>query len=106
MNASKASPATVVIISVLLPVFMAWADAPKIVQLRSVNTPDRYVRHRAYLGELTPVSSELDKQDSRFIIRPGLAGKGVSFESVNFPGFFLRHESFAIKLQEREESRL
>jgi hypothetical protein len=74
------------------------------VSLRSINHPDRFVRHRSFLGELTPVSSDQDQKDSRFIARPGLAGQGVSFESVNFPGYFLRHQNFQLKLQQREDS--
>ncbi len=78
----------------------------KVVQLRSVNYRDRFVRHRSFLGELTPLASELDQKDASFIIRPGLAGKGVSFEPVNYPGYFLRHQGFALKLHKRESSDL
>ncbi|MDD4964623.1 MAG: AbfB domain-containing protein [Gallionella sp.] len=81
-------------------------DQDKTIQMRSVNYTDRYVRHRNYLGELTPVASDGDKKDASFITRPGLAGTGVSFESVNYPGYFLRHQNFEIKLHQREESDL
>jgi hypothetical protein len=74
------------------------------VSLRSISHTDRFVRHRSFLGELTPVSSDQDQKDSRFIARPGLAGQGVSFESVNFPGYFLRHQNFQLKLEKREDS--
>ena len=80
--------------------------AANAVQLRSVNYTDRYVRHRSFKGELTPVSSELDTKDSTFIVREGLAGQGISFESVNYPGYFLRHQGFEIKLHKRENSDL
>lgn len=77
------------------------------VSLRSTNYPKRYVRHRNYLGELTEVSSKLDRKDSSFIIRPGLAsGDSISFESVNYPGYFLRHQNFKIKLHERKNEDL
>ena len=37
--------------------------------------------------------------DSQFRLRPGLAGSGtVSFESVNFPGYFLRHSNYDFRL--------
>jgi len=36
-------------------------------------------------------SSDLFKQDSSFKVRWGLAGVGVSFESINFPFHFIRH---------------
>ena len=68
-------------------------------QLRSFNFPDHFIRHRDFLGELTPLSTELDMQDSLFNIVPGLADSdGVSLESVNFPNHFLRHQDFRLKL--------
>jgi hypothetical protein len=58
-------------------------------RLQSDNFPDRYIRHSNYRARIdanvTPV------QDSRFKLVPGLANSnGVSFESINFPGRFLR----------------
>ncbi|MBW2363794.1 MAG: AbfB domain-containing protein, partial [Deltaproteobacteria bacterium] len=58
-----------------------------------------FIRHRNYLGELTRISSNLDRQDASFRLVPGLANRNlVSFESVNFPGYYLRHQGFRIKL--------
>jgi hypothetical protein len=72
------------------------------ISFRSTNFPDRFVRHQNFLGELTPIVSELDKNDATFNVVPGLAdNRSVSFESVNFPNHFLRHQDFRIKLQER-----
>jgi Alpha-L-arabinofuranosidase B (ABFB) domain len=72
------------------------------ISFRSTNFPDRFVRHQNFLGELTPIVSDLDKNDGTFNVVPGLADNGcVSFESVNFPNHFLRHQDFRIKLQER-----
>jgi hypothetical protein len=72
------------------------------ISLGSTNFPDRFVRHINFLGELTPIASELDKNDGTFNVVPGLADNGcVSFESVNFPNHFLRHQNFRIKLHER-----
>ena len=42
----------------------------------AADSSERYVRHRGFLGELTAVSSELDKKDATFVARPGLAGPG------------------------------
>lgn len=74
----------------------------------SVNYPKRYIRHRNSLGELTPVTNNLDSQDIAFFLRPGLNGsaKSVSFESVNYPGSFLRHQGYRIKLQANDRSEL
>jgi hypothetical protein len=84
----------------------------------SVNYPGRYIRHSFFLGVLTPVSSDsnqagnLDEADATFLVhRPGLGHDNpnlathngtqdlVSFESVNYPGYFLRHQDFRLKLQ-------
>ncbi|MBW1815352.1 MAG: AbfB domain-containing protein [Deltaproteobacteria bacterium] len=70
-----------------------------IVRLQSLNYPGLFIRHRNYLGELTRINSNLDRQDASFRIVPGLANRNlVSFESVNFPGYYLRHQGFRIKL--------
>lgn len=74
------------------------------VQLRSVNIANSFIRHRNGIGALTTVLSELDKKDSSFVMRPGLAGAGLSFESVNFPGHFLRHANGQIRLAKNETS--
>src|SRR5215207_5968837 len=72
------------------------------VRLRSFNFDRLRVRHRDSLGELTPVTTDLDKQDSLFDLVPGLAQSGgnlVSLRSMNFPDQYLRHQDFRLKLQ-------
>ena len=60
--------------------------------LRSVNFPDRYVRHRTGLGYLEPAATATDRRDATFTIGAGLAnGACVSFQSVNPAGRYLRH---------------
>jgi hypothetical protein len=69
------------------------------VSLQSYNFQGHYVRHANSLGEITGISSQLDKVDAGFRRVPGLANGGcVSFESINAPGAFLRHQDFRIKL--------
>jgi hypothetical protein len=69
------------------------------VSFRSINFTDRLIRHQNFLAELTPIVSDLDKNDSTFTIVPGLAdSRLVSFQSVNFPDRFLRHQNFRLKL--------
>ena len=69
--------------------------------LVSVNFRDRVIRHSNFLAELTPISTDQDAADAAFFIRPGLIKPTVvSFESVNFPTFFLRHQDFRLKLQQ------
>ena len=71
------------------------------VSLQSYNNPDQFIRHRDFLGEVTTISSDLDKKDATFKIVSGLAdSKYISFESVNYPKYYLRHESFRINLHE------
>jgi hypothetical protein len=45
-------------------------------------------------------------QDAAFLVRPGNAGKGVSLESVNFPGRFLRHSGFVLYVHKNDGSAL
>ena len=76
------------------------ASAQETASFQSVNYPGQFLRHQNFLGELTPLSSELDRKDATFVLRPGLSGTpgAVSFESVNYPGQFLRHQNFRLKL--------
>ncbi|MEG3789406.1 AbfB domain-containing protein [Lysobacter sp. CCNWLW3] len=76
---------------------------------QSQNYPDRFIRHRNWLGELTPVASDLDRADATFFIRrPGLSGTAgsVSLESVNYPGHYLRHQGYRVKLAKNDNSEL
>ncbi|MBP2336458.1 hypothetical protein JOF41_002636 [Saccharothrix coeruleofusca] len=67
--------------------------------LRSVDHPDRYVRHRDNVAYLEPVSTALDRQDATFSVVAGLAHTDCySFESSNYPGHFLRHRGTALVL--------
>jgi hypothetical protein len=76
---------------------------PDTTSFRSVNFPQRFIRHRNFLGEIEPVGSDLDRHDASFITIPGLAegSPAVSWESVNFKNHFLRHQDFRLKLQPR-----
>ncbi|VVB68632.1 Alpha-L-arabinofuranosidase B (ABFB) domain protein [uncultured archaeon] len=61
----------------------------KAVSIQSYNYPGNYIRHAYGPGEITEISSNLDKQDPTFKIVPGFAGWDgniVSFESLNYPG--------------------
>ncbi|WP_305789695.1 AbfB domain-containing protein [Symbioplanes lichenis] len=55
------------------------------------------VRHRDYRARVDRIASRnnaLDRADSRFVVRAGLADAScVSFESSNYPGYFLRHRN-------------
>ncbi|MGW1672421.1 glycoside hydrolase family 43 protein [Streptomyces sp. NPDC002324] len=77
-------------------VLARWPNTA-INRLQSYNFQDRYVRHTNFDVRIDPNVSPVD--DSQFRMRTGLAGTGtVSFESVNFPGYFLRHSGFDFQL--------
>lgn len=62
-------------------------------RLQSFNFQDRYVRHAGFDVRIDPNVSPL--QDSQFRIMPGLAdSSAVSFQSVNYPGYYLRHQNY------------
>ena len=69
-----------------------------------VTTPgytDRYLRHQnslAYTEVVTAGSDTLLKADATYTVRPGLADTSCySFESVNYPGQFLRHANSRVQ---------
>jgi hypothetical protein len=66
------------------------------------NVTNRYVRHAGGLGYTEVVattSSELLKKDASWKVVGGLADANcLSLESVNFPGRFLRHSGYRIRL--------
>ncbi|NGO41176.1 glycoside hydrolase family 43 protein [Streptomyces ureilyticus] len=73
-----------------------WPNTPA-NRLQSFNYQDRYVRHANLDVRIDPNVSPAD--DAKFRLRPGLTGSGtVSFESVNFPGYFLRHNGSDFQL--------
>lgn len=75
----------------------SWG-APQWNRLKSYNYPDRYVRHAENIGRIDPFPME-PPADQQWRLRAGLAdAAGVSFESVNQPGRFLRHFDYAIRL--------
>lgn len=80
------------------------------IGLEPVSLPGYRVRHRQFVGRIDPIgagSPALDRADSTFTVRAGLADRRcVSLEAVNYPGFYLRHEDFAIHLHRRDASAL
>ncbi|GHH75354.1 glycoside hydrolase family 43 protein [Promicromonospora soli] len=77
-------------------VLARWPNTPA-QRLQSYNFQDRYVRHTNFDVRIDPAVSPAE--DAQFRPRPGLAGTGtVSFESVNLPGYFLRHANYDFQL--------
>jgi hypothetical protein len=76
----------------------------KYFSIQSWNYPSHLIRHKNFLGELsTPTFLDLRFwQDSSFRLVPGLADAHadlVSFESINYKGYYLRHQDYRLKLQ-------
>jgi GH43 family beta-xylosidase len=64
-------------------------------RLQSYNVADRYVRHADHDARID--ANVTPPADAQWRIVPGLANTtagNVSFESVNFPGYFLRHWNY------------
>lgn len=69
------------------------------ISLRPVTAPNTYLRHSYYRVRLDASdATELFKQDATWCVRPGRSGAGVSLESKNYPGSYLRHQSMALWL--------
>ncbi|MFY1690004.1 AbfB domain-containing protein [Plantactinospora sp. WMMB782] len=68
------------------------------------------VRHARFVGRIDRIGTgswSRDRLDATFVVRSGLADRGCfSLESVNFPGYFLRHQNFRIHLHRRDGSAL
>src|SRR5215813_10805262 len=98
----KARFAALVLAISTLSIAPAGGDEPEL-SFRSLNFPDRYVRHRLSLGYIDKIvaSDSVGRKDATFRVVPGLAGTCRSFESVNYPGQFLRHQNFRLKLSPR-----
>ncbi|RSN13579.1 beta-galactosidase [Streptomyces sp. WAC 05977] len=89
-----------------VPLWRSGADLP-LDQARSfkVTTPgftDRFLRHRDGLARTDVVnasSAALLKADATFVVRRGLADLSCySLEARNYPGQFLRHADFRVRL--------
>jgi CubicO group peptidase (beta-lactamase class C family) len=63
------------------------------VSIEAFGHLNEFVRHKTGKSSVDPILTPLDSSDARFKKVPGLAdGKGVSFESTNEPGKYLRHD--------------
>ncbi|MFF7161259.1 glycoside hydrolase family 43 protein [Streptomyces sp. NPDC008086] len=72
-----------------------WANVPA-KRLQSFNFQDRYVRHSNFDVR---IDQNVTDDDAKFRPRPGLVGSGtISFESVNFPGYYLRSDGSDFQL--------
>ena len=75
------------------------------VSMQSYNFPSRFIRSKNIKKPIDPVyityiNSKLDKNESTFVMVPGLAEDvgGVSFKSLYYPGYYLRHRRFKLEI--------
>lgn len=70
---------------------------------KSHNVPTHRMRHQNF--EVFLHEAEEENEDFKFVLVAGLADPNkVSFESANYPGFFIRHSSFRIVVNENDGS--
>ncbi|MFC5286436.1 AbfB domain-containing protein [Actinokineospora guangxiensis] len=99
------------------PTIALWRSGAALPQDQArslrVSTPgftDRYLRHRESLARTDVVgagSDALTKADATFVVRRGLADSSCySLESRNFPGQFLRHAEFRVRMATNDNTEL
>ncbi|MEU4693960.1 AbfB domain-containing protein [Actinoplanes sp. NPDC023714] len=98
--------ATIATLGVTVAPATAAVPLSEYYSLESFNFPGHFARHANYLGELTTVSSRLDREDATWLLVPGLAGSGVSLRSKNYPSYYLRHSGFRLQISRSDGSRL
>ncbi len=69
----------------------------EIVEFRSLNFRDHFIRHKNFLGELT--RKEGPAEDFLFALVPRGQQGQVALRSKNFPKLFLRHRDFRLRLE-------
>lgn len=96
----------------ILPVLLAQGTVvadPQNCLIESYNYPGYFLSPESFLIELSPTSSAWNELSSTFEIVPGLAGSDsdyISFESIVFPGHFLRHQDLRLELAFEEQGQL
>ncbi|MBQ1047241.1 AbfB domain-containing protein [Micromonospora sp. C51] len=80
-----------------------WGATTPANRIQAYTHQDRYVRHANY--DVRIDANVSPAQDAQFRVVPGLAdAASVSFESVNYPGHYLRHYGFDFVLAANDGS--
>ncbi|MFF5217457.1 glycoside hydrolase family 43 protein [Micromonospora sp. NPDC000442] len=80
-----------------------WGATTPVNRIQAYTHQDRYVRHANY--DVRIDANVSPAQDAQFRVVPGLAdAASVSFESVNYPGHYLRHYGFDFVLAANDGS--
>ena len=91
---------------VVNPWWRSGADLPtgqtRSFRVTTAGYDNRYLRHRDSLARTDVISAGsplTDRQDATFTVRAGLADSTCyTFESVNFPGRYLRHAGYRLQI--------
>ncbi|GGM59398.1 hypothetical protein GCM10011608_50650 [Micromonospora sonchi] len=85
-------------------VLARWPSTTTVNRIQAYTHQDRYVRHANY--DVRIDANVNPAQDAQFRVVPGLANNSgyVSFESVNHPGYYLRHYGFDFVLAANDGS--
>jgi hypothetical protein len=107
MNPLQKAVTSALTLSMLL-IGTASEVTAQVASFRASNYRELFIRHRGYLGFAEPIeaSDSAGRKDATYWIRPGLAGSCASLESYNYPGHFLRHSGFRIRLDKENSDRL
>jgi hypothetical protein len=80
------------------------------VNLEPSNFPGYRVRHANFLGFISPInatSPPAEQNTSAWFVRPGLGNAACqSFESRDWPGYYLRHQFLRVRMDARDGSAL
>ena len=81
------------------------------LSLESENYPGYFLRHENSVMFIHQKDgSDLFNEDSSFYIRDALASPGTfgmaSFESVNFPGYYVGHAGYRVQIRRFEDTQL
>ncbi|MEV0570862.1 glycoside hydrolase family 43 protein [Dactylosporangium sp. NPDC050588] len=83
---------------------LARWGAPAWNRIKSYNFPDHLIRHAGTTARIDPYPFD-PYADAQWRLRPGLANtSGLSFESVNMPGRYLRHTNYVLTLAANDGS--
>ena len=97
-NSASISSGTTIVWTQYIPTLVSGQR----YSFESYDVAGSYIRQfspLASISALTEASSLANRQDASFIARPGLSNSSCwSFESVNNPGYYLRHFSFRLRL--------
>ncbi|MEU4419882.1 glycoside hydrolase family 43 protein [Actinoplanes sp. NPDC024001] len=85
-------------------VLAKWGASAPLRRIQSYNFQTRYVRHANL--DVRIDASVSPAQDAQFRVVPGLANNSgyVSFESANYPGYYLRHYNYDLVLAPNDGS--